>query len=317
MELFYCRLPRGNFGDDLNLWLWDAILPGWQGLGQAGETLFGVGTLLSEGNLQKFSRPLVLGSGTGYGAPPSADSLSRCDIRAVRGPLTARRLGLPETVLMLDPAMLSPDVLHLPVPSQTGHRPIFVPHHTTAALSLRWHQLCDDAGLDFVSPEGDSREVIARISQADFVLAESMHAAILADAFRVPWIAVRLSDSFNQFKWNDWTLSLGVDVAAADLLRRYRWLFRQRPAQPEDRNAAGPERTPLVGETPVVAPPSGDARKRLKRLLERFRPLVERQICAALRRAKTLPMHLSDATMLAKRKAQFRAEIERVRCDLS
>jgi succinoglycan biosynthesis protein ExoV len=40
-----------------------------------------------------------------------------------------------------------------------------------------------------------------------------MHGAILADAFRVPWIAVSSSRSINSFKWNDWARSLGVTYA--------------------------------------------------------------------------------------------------------
>jgi succinoglycan biosynthesis protein ExoV len=28
MKLFYFKDPAGNFGDDLNLWLWPKVLPG-------------------------------------------------------------------------------------------------------------------------------------------------------------------------------------------------------------------------------------------------------------------------------------------------
>jgi succinoglycan biosynthesis protein ExoV len=37
-----------------------------------------------------------------------------------------------------------------------------------------------------------------------------MHAAIVADALRVPWIPVVLSPQSNSFKWLDWTLSLSL-----------------------------------------------------------------------------------------------------------
>ena len=48
MKLHYCRTPSGNFGDDLNTWLWPTLL---------GETFFdtnedslflGVGTILNQ-----------------------------------------------------------------------------------------------------------------------------------------------------------------------------------------------------------------------------------------------------------------------------
>ena len=34
--------------------------------------------------------------------------------------------------------------------------------------------------------------------------------AILADAFRVPWVAVSTSRSINSFKWQDWAQTVGV-----------------------------------------------------------------------------------------------------------
>ena len=30
LDLYYYHSSHGNFGDDLNTWIWDALLPGWQ-----------------------------------------------------------------------------------------------------------------------------------------------------------------------------------------------------------------------------------------------------------------------------------------------
>lgn len=38
-----------------------------------------------------------------------------------------------------------------------------------------------------------------------------MHGAIVADAYRIPWIGVDMY-GINKFKWQDWMLSLGLDV---------------------------------------------------------------------------------------------------------
>jgi succinoglycan biosynthesis protein ExoV len=210
MHLFYYKDPGGNFGDDLNLWIWDALLPGWQGWDED-LTLFGVGTLLNKENLEPFRdrRILVVGSGVGYGsAPPPLPLPEHWDIRAVRGPLSARALGLPEDRGIIDPAILLPDLPEFQTITPSG-RPIFVPHVASDARH-DWQSACRRAGLDFVSPRGEARAVVRRIAGAPLVLAESMHAAIVADAFRVPWIPVRISAAFNAGKWQDWAQSLGV-----------------------------------------------------------------------------------------------------------
>ena len=59
-------------------------------------------------------------------------------------------------------------------------------------------------------PVAKPRSVIRAIAQSRLVIAESMHAAILADAFRVPWIAVSTSHSINSFKWQDWAATVNV-----------------------------------------------------------------------------------------------------------
>ncbi len=55
--------------------------------------------------------------------------------------------------------------------------------------------------------------MVRRIAAADKVIAESMHAAIIADAFRVPWIPVALSREVSPFKWVDWASSLNISYS--------------------------------------------------------------------------------------------------------
>src|SRR5439155_14985318 len=74
-----------------------------------------------------------------------------------------------------------------------------------------WRAICQDLGIEFLDPRTDSRDVVRRIAAAEKVIAESMHAAIIADAFRVPWVPVALSREISPFKWADWSLSKGLD----------------------------------------------------------------------------------------------------------
>lgn len=207
MKPFYWESEHGNFGDDLNLWLWDFLLPGFREIHD--ETmLVGVGTVLNTALLPSGIRKLVIGSGFGYGALPDMSDRNEWDIRCVRGPLTAEKAGLDPALGIIDPAVMvseMPEFKNLPkIPGTT-----FIPHWESAVAGL-WPAVCETAGVHYVDPRGEARSVIRRIAQSEIILAESMHAAILADAFRVPWVAVSTSRSINSFKWNDWARTVEV-----------------------------------------------------------------------------------------------------------
>jgi succinoglycan biosynthesis protein ExoV len=210
MELYYYESRGGNFGDHLNTWLWEALYPGrWD---QDGPTrLAAIGTLL-DGRMPAGKPWAVFGSGTGY-SPPPPGILGQADWErmCVRGPLTASALGLPEHAAASDGALLLrllPEAQ--PVPESERDGIVFMPHHY-AQLTGRWRDACERAGIDFICPRTDSRETVQRLRRARLVIADAMHAAIVADALRVPWVPVVSSPEINGFKWMDWTASLDLD----------------------------------------------------------------------------------------------------------
>ena len=205
MKPYHWESHHGNFGDDLNLWLWDYLLPGLREVRK--ETLLvGVGTVLNPTLLPAGVHKLVVGSGYGYGMPPDISDGREWDIRCVRGPKTAEKLGLPAEKGIVDPAVMiseMPEFQDLP----KQYKKTFVPHWESAEFGI-WQSVCEPAGLTYLDPRGEARDVIRHIAQSELIVAESMHGAILADAFRVPWIAVTTSSSINDFKWNDWAMSV-------------------------------------------------------------------------------------------------------------
>lgn len=217
MKLHYYVSLNGNFGDDLNKWIWDRLLPNWS-CWDPKTTLLGVGTLFTRTQISQLSnqRILVIGSGAGKKKVPKIfpDSPS-WDIRAVRGPRTARRIGVSPSLALSDPAVLISDFPEFQLLEKLD-KPVFVPHHKTSSL-YNWEMLCGEAGLTYVSPCEESRSVIRRIASAPLVIAESLHAAIIADSFRVPWIPVRISDTFDSEKWSDWTESLQLPFATDNI----------------------------------------------------------------------------------------------------
>ncbi|OCP03392.1 MULTISPECIES: polysaccharide pyruvyl transferase family protein [unclassified Ensifer] len=207
MKPYYWESQHGNFGDDLNLWLWDFLLPGFRDVHED-ILLVGVGTVLNRALLPDGIRKLVIGSGYGYGTLPDMRNAAEWDLRCVRGPLTAEKVGLPPERGIVDPAVMvadMPEFQNLP----KLHKRSFVPHWESAIAGM-WPVTCGTVGLNYIDPRGDAKSVIREIAQSEFIVAESMHGAILADAFRVPWVAVTTSDGINSFKWNDWAKTVGV-----------------------------------------------------------------------------------------------------------
>lgn len=210
MNILYHIEKNGNFGDDINEWLWDMVLPNWRELDKT-VTIIGLGTLLSDKRFTDTSDTthVVLGSGTGYGRVPDSALTRNWDIRFVRGPNTAAALGVGAEKAITDPAVLISDLDEFrDIPK--SDRTVFVPHHKTISRH-DWASACEKAGLDYVSPKGDAKTVIRKIAAAQRVIAESLHAAIIADTFRVPWVPVKIGKQFNKFKWDDWMQSMNLN----------------------------------------------------------------------------------------------------------
>lgn len=304
-EIFYYKTEAGNFGDDLNLWLWDHLLPGWQDWNKD-VTLFGVGTLLNEANLAKAKQPLILGSGTGYGPAPATEDLQRAKIEALRGPRTAQALGCDPSLAVIDPAALIP---RLELPFLSDHKPgaggtIFIPHHHSMFHGLDWSSICAPSGIRLQSPADPSEVVIRNIAEARLVIAESMHAAIIADAFRVPWVPVRFNPGFNLFKWQDWGDSLDVGIDPLDLLLLPRKALagaQKLRAAARSRRANANAPTSSSDHQTIPAPAA-----RHKPQIEIFANRIRRNdlilvpyIQHRLRKAKRVPARLSDQVKLS------------------
>lgn len=284
MRLFYYKSRSGNFGDDLNGWLWKRLAPEvWS---DDSETLFtGIGTII--GNPMPASKRIVVfSSGFGYSPIPADWNTSRWNVAAVRGPLTAKILNLPSDDAVADGALLLrtlPDFAVVPQSQRNGT--IFVPHHA-ALRTPGWQEASDRAGIELLDPRRDSHDVIRRISSAKLVIADSMHAAIIADAMRVPWIPVATSNHISTFKWLDWAKSLEVIYEPTRL---------SAPSADLAFESAG---QPFYGEGHLISPPSVEValekmREAIKAASARGGDFIRRRRkdywTAAPRRARLVP----------------------------
>ncbi|MBH33087.1 MAG: exosortase [Euryarchaeota archaeon] len=207
MDIEYRRIIGGNFGDDMNSWFWEKLSSG--GWNETENTLLGIGSLLGR-DRDAHKTWHVIGSGAGYRYPLDLSSSRHWNFLAVRGPLTALALGLSEDKGCTDTAILLallPEFNPLPEDEREGI--IFIPHHR-AAETCEWDTVCGNAGIKYIDPRNESLEVIQTIRKAKLVLSGAMHAAIIADTFRVKWLPITTSSTINHFKWLDWTTSMNV-----------------------------------------------------------------------------------------------------------
>ena len=164
-------------------------------------------------------------AGAGYGGYEPLPALDASwVIHWVRGPRTAHLLGLPDSLGLGDPAML----LH--VGARTGTRGArFGGHRLHAAFRKlargTWHGGRRRRRRDADRPARRSGAIIAAIAGCRVLLSEALHGAIVADALRVPWIALRPLVPIHRAKWQDWAATLDLDIAfhrlpASSLLER-------------------------------------------------------------------------------------------------
>lgn len=204
MKLFYYKDPIGNFGDDLNSLIWYGLAPELFD-DDGSEVLVGIGTLINS-RAPLAPTKYVFGSGVGYHQFPTIDE--KWQFYCVRGPLSAQRLGISPSLAITDPAVLLTQVLPERRVEQTG-MVSFMPHHASSRFA-DWKALCEKAGINYIDPAYDIHETIFQMRRSRLVIAEAMHAAIVADAYRVPWIPVQCYEHILGFKWEDWCQSMAV-----------------------------------------------------------------------------------------------------------
>jgi succinoglycan biosynthesis protein ExoV len=206
MEVLYYRDGSGNFGDDLNAILWKEILPE-EVLASDRVRILGIGSILTQEMLSSLPAGpsiIVMGTGTSYGLPPG--SSNGLEVKAVRGPLTARAIGRPDASVT-DGAILIAAAPKLLPQKRDRTKTVYIPHHKSLVLG-HWEAAAKAANITFLDPRKSVSEVLETLSEAKLVLTEAMHGAIFADTLRIPWIPVSSSPRIEAFKWRDWTMSM-------------------------------------------------------------------------------------------------------------
>ncbi len=230
-----------NFGDAIGPEIVAHLLGRTLPKAQQGEE----GVLMSCGSIihyaPRFASTVVWGSGLEphYGPPPS----SGVRYLAVRGPKTADRVGYTGGIYG-DPAILAPRLHPRAVQPTTGRVGIVV-HHGTMNKRKRDTILFNPFRTPhhIVDPRRVWREVVDDICSCEFVFCQSLHGAIMAQCYGVPWAWWQgFHGRFATFKWGDWFSSLGAEP------RAYRLSQLDRARRDADaRHAVTPDADALAG----------------------------------------------------------------------
>lgn len=141
---------------------------------------------------------------------------SKCRFLGVRGPLTRRLLDLPETTAIGDPAFLVPLLYQPAIIPELASKVICIPHfYDSASDETLLHMTMAE---HVVSPRIPCERLallrmIDIIAGASFILAGSLHAAIVACAFGRPFAFFDSGLVDIPFKWRDFAFSVNVPTA--------------------------------------------------------------------------------------------------------
>lgn len=217
IKLAYYKSPEGNVGDDFSPWLFSKVFG--DHISDNGETLlFGVGSILDESFEKAFNdgikSNIVFGSGARSSSTVPDITNGLWSIYCVRGPLTATALNLPLAKAIADPAILAPNFLPRETYSIKDSNQIGIVPYFSASMDL-WEKVAKQLGWKIISPHLQVEDFVKELLTCEKVYCESMHGAIFADAYRIPWRPLAGSSIGGEgithaFKWTDWTSSVGI-----------------------------------------------------------------------------------------------------------
>jgi len=204
IDVVYWRPPGSvNFGDELGRTIVSFMLAR-KGISIFDETsrsrrFLGVGSILDHAETDT----VVWGSGRSGSKADRAHFFDRLDVRAVRGPRTrdfllSKGFHVPE--IFGDPALLLPTLTNNRFVCTREKDVVFVPNLNDYQEKVDFSRF----PVPVLDPRQSWNKVITEILRHKLVLASSLHALVIADAWGIPARYVRLTEREHLFKYHDY-----------------------------------------------------------------------------------------------------------------
>lgn len=202
---------RQNFGDYLSPLIVEAVsgrAVKYASLREA--DLMAIGTILANEHKAKrfgFRRRIhIWGSGCGQ---PCERFSERHYYHAVRGSETLQRIaGAASTPALGDPGLLAEMLVKRPAGKQykIGFVPHYVDHDNPSSVAFAAIE-----GVHLISVFNEPLEVLRQIAACEFIVSSSLHGLVVADAYGVPNVRVRLSEGLvDELKFDDYYSAFGL-----------------------------------------------------------------------------------------------------------
>ena len=182
----------------------------------------GIGTLINENLVShKAHKKAIFSTGLGYlkgGWSPKKEI--NWKIYCLRGPLTAKALGLSEKLAVTDGGVLVQKFFK--TSSRKIYKYSYMPHKDVIWQNSdggAYKEVCESIGFGFIDPTWDVDKVISCILETEVLLTDAMHGAIVADCLRIPWLPLKVMPDILEFKWQDWCMAMDVIYKPFSLIR--------------------------------------------------------------------------------------------------
>lgn len=209
MNLTYFKADIGNFGDDLNLWLWPQLLGSFDEY-PANLDFVGIGSILDHRILEnKSNKKIIFGSGV-RDVDFRISNEDNVEFQFVRGPITSRLMN---DAKYITDAAYALRLLKEKPSVEKKYKYSYIPYFRNY-YNFDWQLFEKISGIHVINPTAHVETVINEINATEHLYTSAMHGAILADIYRVPWLRVRFnktgheSNFTSELKWQDWLRSI-------------------------------------------------------------------------------------------------------------